>query len=467
MKNSTISAIIAIAAIVGFSMSACSSPVSPGKAPPALTGTVGIMGTAQVGQTLTANTSALDGSGDLSYQWKRGSTAIGSNSDTYTIVAADAGFTITVTVTRSGYSGGVTSDPTAVVTDQALPPLTGMITISGTAQAGQTLAANTGGLNGSGTITYQWKRGTTNIGANSSTYTIGAADVGFTITVTVTRSGFSGGVTSDPTAMVTDPSLPDLTGTVTISGVAIVGETLTANTTNLGGSGTITYQWKRGTTDIGANSSTYTITAADVGFTITLTVTRSGYLGSITSDPTAAVINPTPVAGDYDIGNLTQTTGSVTGVTITPKAGKSSGAITIYYDTLTTLPTAAGTYTVTFDVAAAAGWNAASGLAGGTLTIANAGISIGNAAIKLFLDGGPLENGEITTLSQSSGDFNVSIASGTYTEIIWYLNGAVVARGAARTAITLPRETPGAYQITVEAAAGGIKNSGSHSLVIQ
>jgi hypothetical protein len=40
--------------------------------------------------------------------------------------------------------------------------------------------------------------------------------------------------------------------------------------------------------------------------------------------------NQTPVADDFVVGNLTQTVGSVTAVTITPKAGKSNGAITIY-----------------------------------------------------------------------------------------------------------------------------------------
>jgi len=76
-----------------------------------------------------------------------------------------------------------------------------------------------------------------------------------------------------------------------------------------------------------------------------------------------------PVVGDFDIGNLTQTAGSVTAVTITPKSGKSEGAVTVYYDGSETLPTAVGEYTVTFNVAAATGYNAASGLAGGTLTI--------------------------------------------------------------------------------------------------
>jgi len=77
----------------------------------------------------------------------------------------------------------------------------------------------------------------------------------------------------------------------------------------------------------------------------------------------------TPTAADFSIGNLTQTEGNVTAVTITPKEGKSSGAITIYYNASTTLPSAVGTYPVTFDVAAATGWNAANGLSAGTLAI--------------------------------------------------------------------------------------------------
>jgi len=86
-------------------------------------------------------------------------------------------------------------------------------------------------------------------------------------------------------------------------------------------------------------------------------------------------INQTPVAGDYDIGNLKQPAGGVTAVTITPKSGKSIGARTIYYEGTnglaksTAIPQDDGAYAVTFDVAAASGWNAASGLYAGTLFV--------------------------------------------------------------------------------------------------
>ena len=92
----------------------------------ALTGTVNITGTTQVGGILTANISNLGGSGGtIGYQWTRGdsSSATGTNisgatSSTYTLVTADAGKYIKVTVTRSGNSGSVTSAATAAITQQ-------------------------------------------------------------------------------------------------------------------------------------------------------------------------------------------------------------------------------------------------------------------------------------------------------------------------------------------------------------
>jgi len=193
------------------------------------------------------------------------------------------------------------------------PILTGTVSINGIAEIGQTLTANTDSLGGSGTINYQWKRGNTNIGTNTNGYIVRSSDAGSTITVTVTRTGYSGSVTSNPTASV---GLPRLTGTVSINGIAEIGQTLTANTDSLGGNGTITYQWKRENTDIGTNSNTYIVQSADVGSTITVTVTRVGNSGSVTSIPTGS-INPKGVevemvwinAGTFTMGSPTSEAG--------------------------------------------------------------------------------------------------------------------------------------------------------------
>jgi hypothetical protein len=251
---------------------------------PPLTGTVGINGALQTGQILTADTSNLNGNGGITYQWKRGTTIVGTNSNTYTVVAADVGNTnFTLTVTRANYSDSVTS----------LPMLTGTTSITGTLQINETLTAVTTGLGGSGDISYQWLRGTTNIG-NNRTYTIQSADVGATITLIVTRTDNSG------RASTTTTTIGLLTGTVNITGDAIVGQTLTANTSSLGGSGTISYKWWRDTTNIGTNSSTYTVVAADVGSRITVVVTRANNSSSVTSSQTATVTLP-PLTGAVSI----------------------------------------------------------------------------------------------------------------------------------------------------------------------
>ena len=105
---------IAVSAIIGFGFAACDDPDA---GLPALTGTVTITGTAQVGQTLTANTGSLGGSGTITYQWNwAGSRNIGTNSNTYIVQTADVGSTITVTVTRADNSGSVTSNPTETIT---------------------------------------------------------------------------------------------------------------------------------------------------------------------------------------------------------------------------------------------------------------------------------------------------------------------------------------------------------------
>ena len=90
---------------------------------------------------------------------------------------------------------------------------------------------------------------------------------------------------------------PALTGSVFISGFAQVGGMLTADTSGLEGTGALEYGWKRGaaaaavdTAIDGAAGNTYTLVAADLNQY--LTVTRSGYTGSVRSAPTAQVAAP-------------------------------------------------------------------------------------------------------------------------------------------------------------------------------
>jgi len=90
------------------------------------------------------------------------------------------------------------------------------------------------------------------------------------------------------------------------------------------------------------------------------------------SGSSAQTVNETPVADDFNISGLSHIyDGSPKTVTISPKHGKSTGLITIYYNGEETAPSDLGFYPVTFNVAAATGWNAANGLIAGTLEISN------------------------------------------------------------------------------------------------
>jgi len=82
-----------------------------------------------------------------------------------------------------------------------------------------------------------------------------------------------------------------LRGTVTLTGEdARPGMTLTANTAGLNATGTFSYQWKRtnssgkSTNISGVNTRSYKIQEDDVSSDISVTVTCSGYTGSIESN---------------------------------------------------------------------------------------------------------------------------------------------------------------------------------------
>ena len=194
------------------------------------TGDPVISGTVQVGEELTALTDGImddDVLDDVfTYQWVRVDADGTSNEEditdatdaTYTLTADDRGKKVKVAVRFVDILGGEetrTSAPTATLTGTPNTAATGAPTITGTAQVGETLTASTTGIadaNGltSPTYTYQWIRvdGTDEAdiaSANSSTHTLGDADLGTTLKVRVTFAddlGHTETLTSAATATV-------------------------------------------------------------------------------------------------------------------------------------------------------------------------------------------------------------------------------------------------------------------------
>ena len=132
-----------------------------------------ITGTAQVGQTLTANPGTWGPAPvNLAYQWFANGTALsGATSGTLVVpgAALNQPITVRVTASKSGFTSvNKTSAPTAAVTPGQIAA--GTPTITGSAQVGQMLTANTGSWSPApDTFTYQWKAAGTNItGATNS-----------------------------------------------------------------------------------------------------------------------------------------------------------------------------------------------------------------------------------------------------------------------------------------------------------
>ncbi|WP_461246328.1 RHS repeat domain-containing protein [Treponema sp. R6D11] len=94
--------------------------------------------------------------------------------------------------------------------------------------------------------------------------------------------------------------------------------------------------------------------------------------GSEPAETPKPALKKTPVADDFFVGGLEYAfDGSAKSATITPKAGKSDGDITVYYNGAADEPVVVGIYEVTFDIAAKANWNEATSLDAGTMTIYN------------------------------------------------------------------------------------------------
>ena len=269
------------------------------------TGAPAITGTAQVGETLTADTSGIadaDGMKNavFAYQWVsndgNADTDIqNATASTYTLVDADIGRTIRVTVSFTDDAGKdetLTSVATAAAEAKANTPATGTLNISGTAQVGETLTADTSGIAdddglANASFAYQWLADDADIsGATGSTYTLLDTDEGQTIKVRVSFTDNAGNdesltsAATDAVAAAADPPAPQeapaantpATGAPTITGAARVGETLAANTSGIADEDGLdqrrrsAYQWLADGADIsGATGATYVPVVDDAG----------------------------------------------------------------------------------------------------------------------------------------------------------------------------------------------------------
>ncbi|MEN9362281.1 MAG: hypothetical protein RL095_3816, partial [Verrucomicrobiota bacterium] len=135
------------------------------------------------------------------------------------------------------------------------------------------------------------------------------ANVG-SITVRVTASDGSLSVSDD--FVLTVNNVNDLpTGSVSITGTATQGQTLTASNTlaDADGLGTITYTWKNNLGTTLGTGSTYVLTAAEVGKTVTVTASYTDGHSTAESKTSAVTATVAGLSNSAPTGSVTFTAG--------------------------------------------------------------------------------------------------------------------------------------------------------------
>ena len=281
-----------------------------------------IYGNSDLGSLLTTTNGTWSGnpSPTFAYQWKRGATNIGTNSSTYTLVTADSASAITCVVTATNALGSANATSNVITAQTYLAPVNTVApVISGTTTLGSVLTSTTGTFTGnpSPTFAYQWKRGATNIGTNSSTYTLVTADSASAITCVVTATNALGSANATSNVITASNYIPVNSVLPVISGTTTLGSLLTStNGTWSNSPSSFAYQWRRNASNItSATASTYTLVLADSLANITCIVTATNGAGSsapATSNTiTADNYNAVPVVSSSPVISGTTTLGSL------------------------------------------------------------------------------------------------------------------------------------------------------------
>ena len=272
------------------------------------TGLPVITGTFSQDRELSVDTSGIadaDGLGDFSYQWNRDGDAIeGATAETYALSEADVGTNISVTVSYTDGYGAAERVDSAETSDiaKANDAPSGSLVISGTAVEGETLTLDTTSIadvDGVGTFSYVWmKDGSVLAGETGATYILTQADVGSVFSASVSYVdglGVTETLSAEATAAVANVN-DDPTGSLVISGDAQKGSILTLDSSSIAdedGLGTFAITWLSDDQEIsGATGTTYTLTASEVGSSISAAIEYTdgqGTVETVRSSSTSAV----------------------------------------------------------------------------------------------------------------------------------------------------------------------------------
>jgi hypothetical protein len=380
-------------------------------------------GAATPGKTLVASyTGGLQAS-QVTYQWRRGSTTLGTAA---TQLAAEAG-SYTVEVIAPRYTAKRSAAVNVVV-----PDLTGNIAITvqggGDPFVGKTLVASYTG--GNETVTYQWRRGSTNLGTASTQV---ATEIGsYTVVVSATNynSKTSAAVNVVPVPPVTissDGTTFTATRGSTTIGTGTIQAVINAIRAEANGSA-VSIQFGTG----GAN--VLDIDSASISFEGTWGIITLS--GSITSSNTSANSGTIVIAGNYTVnstGTVANTSDSTNGNgralrnngtgTLTISAGtvRADTSVAVFNNGAGNITITGGTVRSNTGIAIQNNGSGRITISGGVITSSNANAAGGTIVLasgSLTVSGGTLQNSVASSSSRiirNNGTGAVTVSGGTVT----------------------------------------------------
>jgi N-acetylneuraminic acid mutarotase len=321
-------------------------------APPTITSNPADV-TAVVGDSVSLSVSA-SGTGTLSYQWRKdGALISGATGATLTLASVatgDAGQYDCVVSNSIGASTIPAVSTAATLTINAAPVITAQPASTVTA-VGST-AHFTVAATASGTLSYQWRKGGTNLsGATAAQLDVpvsGASDGGsFDCVVSSTLNGTVASTTSDAATLTVNvaPSITLQPSNVTVVSGGDASFSVTAT-----GGGMLGYQWRKdGNPITGANGSTLMLTGVNSGnagaYDCIVTNTQGGTTTNATSNVASLVVVVAPATPVVSIAAK-----ATTGKTGLAASTQDQGAGNTYAWTLTngTITSGQGTPSIVY-----------------------------------------------------------------------------------------------------------------------
>ena len=249
------------------------------------------------GSSVTFTATPVNGGTAPVYQWKAGSTNVGTNSATYTTTTLTTGQIVTCVMTSnlSGVTGSpATSNAITMTINSAVAPSVAIAITTGSnpscAGASKTFTATA--TNGGTAPTYNWQVNGASVGVTTATYTTSTLTAGQIVTCVLTSNLACASPTTATSAGITISYSTSVTPAVAIaltagSNPSASGASVTFTATPTNGGTTPSYQWKVSGTNAGTNAATFTTTTLTNGQIVTCVMTSNASCAS----PTTATSN--------------------------------------------------------------------------------------------------------------------------------------------------------------------------------